>query len=106
MKDLVKIVVTVPEADAAKLRQAMGDAGAGKLGNYSHASFSVKGTGRFLPLEGAQPAVGKVGEPEEVAEERIEVTCEKSKLDALVQAIRGSHPYEEPVIDIYPLTDM
>ncbi|HEX5744026.1 MAG TPA: hypothetical protein VFX84_01075 [Candidatus Saccharimonadales bacterium] len=103
MKELVKIVVTVPEADADKVRQAIGDAGGGALGNYTHASFSVKGVGRFLPGEGAKPAVGKVGELEEVVEERIEVTCERSKKDAVVSAIRKNHPYEEPVIDVYPL---
>lgn len=99
----MKIVVTVPEADAGKVRRAIGDAGGGALGNYSHASFSVKGTGRFLPGEGAKPAVGEVGKLEEVAEERIEVTCERSKMDAVVAAIRRAHPYEEPAIDVYPL---
>lgn len=103
MKDLVKIVVTVPETDADKVRQAIGDAGGGRLGNYSHASFSVKGVGRFLPGEGARPAVGQVGKLEQVVEERIEVTCERSQQSAVVKAIRRAHPYEEPVIDVYPL---
>jgi hypothetical protein len=103
MKDLVKVVVTVPEADAPKLRQAIGDAGGGKLGNYSHASFSVKGVGRFLPKAGAKPAIGKVGQLEEVTEERIEVTCEREKLPGVIKAIRSNHPYEEPVIDTYSL---
>jgi len=103
MQDLVKIVVTVPEADADKLRQVIGDAGGGELGNYSHASFSSKGTGRFLPQADAKPAVGEVGKPEAVAEERIEVTCEKAKLEQVLEAIRANHPYEEPVIDVYAL---
>lgn len=103
MKGLVKIAVTVPEANADKVRQAIGDAGGGALGNYTHASFSSKGIGRFLPGEGAKPVIGEVGKPEAVAEERIEVTCERSKMDAVVRAIRRNHPYEEPVIDVYPL---
>lgn len=103
MSQLVKVVVTVPEADADKLRQAIGDADGGQIGNYSHCSFSVKGVGRFLPKDGANPTIGQVGQPEEVIEERIEVTCEKAKLANIIQAIRQNHPYEEPVIDIYPM---
>lgn len=100
---LLKIVTTVPVSHADHVRKAAGDAGAGTLGNYSHASFSSKGTGRFLPFEGAHPAVGSVGKYEEVAEERIEWTCASGKAAEVVAAIRTAHPYEEPVIDVYPL---
>lgn len=106
MTDFVKIVVTVPEADADKVREAIGDVDGGKMGNYSHCSFSVKGVGRFRPEYGAHPAIGRVGQAEEVIEERIEVTCERVKLKSTVAAIREVHPYEEPVIDIYPLIDV
>ena len=103
MSQLVKIVVTVPEADADRVRKAIGNADGGKIGNYTHCSFSVKGIGRFLPTEGAKPAIGEVGRPEEVVEERIEITCEREKVANIVQAIKENHPYEEPVIDIYPM---
>ncbi|MEI8187552.1 MAG: hypothetical protein WCG30_01230 [Candidatus Saccharibacteria bacterium] len=103
MSKLVKLVVTVPELDADNLRKAIGDADGGKIGNYSHCSFSVKGIGRFLPENGANPAIGEVGKPEEVLEERIEVTCEADKLKNVIDAIRKAHPYEEPAIDIYPM---
>ncbi len=101
-----KIVVTVPEDQADALRQAIGNAGGGKVGNYTHCSFSIKGTGRFLPTEGAKPAIGQVGQPEEVAEERIEVTCSGDTVKAVVAAIRQAHSYEEPTIDVYELTDL
>ena len=103
MNQLVKIVVTVPEKDADKVRQAMGDADGGRIGNYTHCSFSVKGVGRFKPEEGAHPAIGQVGKPEEVIEERIEITCEQAKVKEVIAAIRKVHPYEEPAIDIYPI---
>ncbi len=98
-----KIVVTVPVADASKIRQAIGEAGGGKAGNYSFCSFSVRGTGRFLPGEGAHPAIGEVGKLEEVEEERIEVSCSDELVADVVSAIRHAHPYEEPVIDIYTI---
>ncbi len=103
MQELVKIAVTVPETHAAALREAMGKAGAGKIGNYEFSSFSVKGTGRFRPTEGAHPAIGEVGQMEAVPEERIEVTCERNQIKQVVAAIKSAHPYEEIALDIYPL---
>lgn len=100
---MFKIITFVPVKDAGKVRLAMGDAGAGVLGNYTHASFSVRGVGRFLPGEGAHPAIGEVGKMEEVEEERIEVICQKEKLKAVVEAIRKAHPYEEIPLEIYKL---
>ena len=99
----VKIIATVPLSHADAVRKAAGDLGAGSLGNYSHASFSVRGVGRFLPKEGANPAVGSVGKHEEVDEERIEWTCKAGAAKKIIEAIRDAHPYEEPVIDVYPL---
>jgi hypothetical protein len=103
MSQLIKVVVTVPEASADMLREAIGNANGGKIGNYTRCSFSVKGTGRFKPEDGANPAIGMVGKLEEVAEERIEITCEEDKLRNVIAAIRRVHPYEEPAIDIYPM---
>lgn len=101
-----KIVVTIPENEADKLRSAVGSAGGGKVGNYTHCSFSVKGTGRFLPVDGANPTIGQVGQLEEVAEERIEITCDSAIVKKVVAAIREIHSYEEPSIDIYELKEL
>lgn len=101
-----KIIVTVPITDVDKVRQAIGEAGGGKVGNYSFCSFSVRGTGRFLPGAGAHPAIGEVGKLEEVEEERIEVNCADELVSDVVTAIRRVHPYEEPVIDIYLLSNV
>lgn len=103
---MYKIVVTVPESDANNLRKVIDNTGAGVIGNYSNCSFSVKGIGRFTPKTGAKPNIGKVGEPEEVIEERIEVSCNSENLENVVNAIRIAHPYEEPAIDVYPLVNI
>lgn len=99
--DLIKLCVTVPESHADIVRKAIGEAGGGSVGNYDFCSFSVKGIGRFRPLEGANPAIGVVGALEEVGEERIEVSCDRDSVDVIVQAIRAVHPYEEISIDLY-----
>lgn len=102
---MFKIITFVPIKDVYKVRQAMGDAGAGVLGNYHHASFSTKGIGRFTPSEGAHPTIGEIGKESEVEEERIEVICEKDKVKLVVDAIKKNHPYEEVPLEIYQLID-
>jgi len=56
-----------------------------------------------MPVDGAHPAIGRIGKLENVSEERIEITCEQDKLSNIIAAIRATHPYEEPTIDIYPM---
>ncbi len=103
MRELVKLVVFVPETHADAVRQALGEAGAGRIGNYSFCSFSTRGTGRFRPEEGADPAEGEIGKLSAVPEERIEVACERTQVQATIAAIKRVHPYEEVVVDIYPM---
>lgn len=103
MNEIVKIVVFVPKSHTDVVRQAMGDAGAGRIGLYSHCSYSVEGVGRYKPLEGAHPAIGEVGKFEEVQEERIECVCKRAKAKDIIAAIRKVHPYEEVAFDVYPL---
>ena len=104
--DFVKIITAVPVADAEKVRQAMGDAGAGMQGNYSHCSGSYLSVGRFTPLAGANPAIGQIGKPEEVQEETIEMLCHIDKVEEVVAALKKAHPYEEPAIDIIQRIDI
>ncbi|MCR4263753.1 MAG: hypothetical protein NUV98_03495 [Candidatus Roizmanbacteria bacterium] len=98
-----KIVVYVPIKNADELREAIGKAGGGKLGKYSFCSFSVRGIGRFKPEEGAHPHIGKVGELEQVEEERIEITCDTTVVGNVLAAIKRTHPYEEIAMDVWPL---
>jgi len=106
MKELVKLVVFVPEENADEVRQALGEAGAGKIGEYSFCSYSLRGVGRFKPSDKANPHIGSAGKLEEVNEERIEVACEKEQAADIIQVIKDVHPYEEVVIDIYPMLSL
>lgn len=97
---LMKLSVFVPKEDAEKVRKALGDAGAGHIGNYSHCSFSSEGTGRFLPGEGTDPYIGQQGKLEEVQEVKVE-SIYPSKLEKKVLSVLfKSHPYEEVAYDI------
>jgi hypothetical protein len=99
----VMLTVSVPIEHAEKLRKALGEAGAGVWGNYSHCSFSYTGTGRFFPNEGANPAYGKIGELSKIAEERIEMLCDEANMPAILDALRSAHPYEEPAFHYFPV---
>ena len=105
-KQTVKIVVGVPESHTNAVLEALGNAGAGRVGNYSHCSSVAKAIGHFKPLDGAHPAIGKVGQLESVVEDRIETWCDKEDLKKVIEAIKKSHPYEEPVIDVYLLENL
>lgn len=106
MKELVKLVVFVPEENADEIRQALGEAGAGKIGEYSFCSYSIKGVGRFKPSDKANPHIGSADKLEAVDEERIEVACEKDQAAEIIKVIKRAHLYEEVVIDIYPMLSL
>lgn len=99
----VKVVVFVPDSHADAVREAIGAAGGGTVGNYTSCSFSSQGIGRFKPEHGAHPVVGTIGKLELVAEERIEFISSRENIQKVIAAIKKAHPYEETVIDIYPL---
>lgn len=101
-----KLVVFVPVSHAEKVREAIHQAGGGKMGNYSHCSFSSRGLGRFKPEQGANPSFGKVGKIEEIEEEKIEVLCGKEIIGKVVVAMKKAHPYEKVAYDLYPLENL
>ncbi|WP_174730216.1 Nif3-like dinuclear metal center hexameric protein [Mesobacillus harenae] len=100
---LKKLVVFVPEENAAEVREALGKAGAGSIGDYSHCSFSSEGAGRFLPGEGTNPHIGKQGSLETVKETKIETIYPASIERQVINAMIKAHPYEEAAYDLYKL---
>ncbi|SMO50086.1 Nif3-like dinuclear metal center hexameric protein [Melghirimyces algeriensis] len=100
---LKKLIVFIPEDHHENVLHAMARAGAGWIGNYSHCTFNLNGTGTFLPREGTNPYIGKKGQLERVKEVRLETVITEDIQDEVVEAMLQSHPYEEPAYDIYPL---
>ncbi len=101
----VKIVVHSPLSHSHIIREALGKAGAGQIGNYSFCSFTTRGIGRSLPNEKAHPAIGTPGKLEEIEEESIEVVMDESLLKSVLDRVRQVHPYEESAIEVYSLLD-
>ena len=101
--DRCKLVVFVPPDALDRVRDALFDAGAGRIGAYERCSFYTEGTGTFLGGEGTSPAVGEKGREERVPELRLETVFPAERQDELIAALRRAHPYEEPAFDVYPL---
>ena len=103
MSGRLKLVYFVPEDSLHTTRDAVFAAGGGRIGNYERCSWYTRGTGTFLAGEGADPAIGRVGEEEHVEECRVELVVPEEHLRAAVDALREAHPYEEVAFDVYPL---
>lgn len=101
----VKIEVYIPESYIERLRDALHQAHAGKVGNYDHCLSITNVRGYWRPLEGSSPFEGRIGEIAEGAECKVEVRCERRYVSDALQAIRQVHPYEEPLINVIPLAN-
>ncbi|QHE52989.1 Nif3-like dinuclear metal center hexameric protein [Pontibacillus sp. HMF3514] len=100
---LYKLAVYVPETHQDQLRLALGDAGAGHIGDYSHCIFQTPGTGSFKPLDGTNPYIGTQGEIEKVEEVKMETIVPQSLLTSVLKVMEEAHPYEEVAYDLFPL---
>lgn len=98
-----KLVVFVPREALDAVREALFAAGAGRIGGYEHCSWYTEGTGTFLGGKGTSPSVGQAGREERVAELRLETVFPAERQDAVLDALRRAHPYEEPAFDVYEL---
>ncbi|MBK7682479.1 MAG: Nif3-like dinuclear metal center hexameric protein [Bacteroidetes bacterium] len=103
---LKKLVTFAPLASARAIKNAIFNAGAGQIGNYSECSFSVSGDGSFKGNAASTPYVGQKGERHLEKEERIEVIFPSWKEMEIISALKGAHPYEEVAYDIYSLTNL
>ncbi|WP_281658253.1 Nif3-like dinuclear metal center hexameric protein [Halobacillus sp. Cin3] len=102
-EQLVKLAVFVPDSHLEAVRDAVSEAGAGFIGDYSHCTYQVSGEGTFKPQEGTNPFIGEQGRLEQVQEKRLETIVPQSKLSKVLQAMEKAHPYEEVAYDLYPL---
>ena len=102
-EQLSKLVVFVPKSHHQEVLEAVLNAGAGWIGNYSHCSFNMEGFGTFVPREGTDPFIGKQGKMERAEEIRIETIVPLSIRNKVVQAMLKAHPYEEVAYDLYSM---
>ncbi len=94
-QNLMKLTVFIPVGNAELLRNALGNAGAGQIGEYKNCSFETEGIGRFEPTEIANPHIGQANELANIEESRIEVIFPIHLQNDILQTMKNNHPYEE-----------
>lgn len=102
---MYKICFFVPEDHAEQTKAAVFEAGGGKIGDYDCCAWQTRGEGQFRPLDGSQPFLGQQGEIERVSEFRVELVCEDHLIQAVVDALKAGHPYEEPAYEVYRMEE-
>jgi dinuclear metal center YbgI/SA1388 family protein len=102
---LSKLVTFCPTDHAEKVRNALFDAGAGRIGKYDNCSYSGSGEGTFRASDEANPFVGEKNVIHHEPEVRIEVIYPVYLEQNLISALIRSHPYEEVAYDLYPLSN-
>lgn len=106
MRGELRTLVTFAPKDAAeKVRTALGNAGAGAIGNYDFCSFSTEDTGVFRGNDLSNPNRGNRGEVHRETEDRIEVIYPTHMEDRIMNALREAHPYEEVAYYIQDLVN-
>jgi dinuclear metal center YbgI/SA1388 family protein len=101
--NLVKLATFVPADHAAAVREALAQAGAGRIGDYDACAFASRGTGFFRPGDAARPFIGEPGRMESAEEVKLEVEVTRWDLPAVLAALRAAHPYEEVAYDVVPM---
>jgi len=101
----VKLEIFVPKEYALQIRDELAKIGVGRIGNYDHCVAFYPVQGSYRPLPGANPFEGEIGKINEGTEYKIEVNCRRELVNDAIKVIRSVHPYEEPLINIFPLAN-
>ncbi|WP_372958259.1 NGG1p interacting factor NIF3 [Marinobacter sp.] len=100
---MYKFCFFVPVNDAEATKEAVFQAGGGRIGDYDCCAWQTLGQGQFRPLEGSNPHLGAHGQLERVDELKVELVCEDRLIRDVVAAMKRAHPYEEPAYEVYRL---
>ncbi|MCH2135297.1 MAG: Nif3-like dinuclear metal center hexameric protein [Phycisphaerales bacterium] len=102
--EAVKLITYAPRDAVMGIRDAVAQAGAGRIGEYDMCSTSVESVGTFRPGEGSDPTIGTHGELEFIEECRLMLPCSSEALTGAIAALRSAHPYEEPPVHVVALS--
>ncbi len=86
----------VPETHLERVKDALFEKGAGRIGNYDCCAWQTKGKGQFRPLKGSLPFSGIHERLEKTEEYKVEMVCKNELLKDVLKALIHAHPYEEP----------
>ncbi|MGY2292308.1 NGG1p interacting factor NIF3 [Pseudomonas sp. SDO528_S397] len=102
---MYKLCFFVPDSHVEAVKSAVFAAGGGRIGHYDSCAWQVLGRGQFRAMQGSQPFIGQVGQVETVDEWKVELVVADALIEAVVAALKLSHPYETPAYEVWPLAD-
>lgn len=97
---MYRISFYVPEDYVEQVKIALFDAGAGRIGDYSHCAWQAEGMGQFMPLQGSNAFIGEINCLEKIIEYKVEMICSENQIHAAITALKKSHPYETPAYQV------
>lgn len=103
---LVNFCFYVPKTHLEVVKDAIFNAGAGVIGNYSKCCWQVEGKGQFVPEPGSNPTLGAKGKLQKVEEYKVEVVCKRELMKVILQEFLRAHPYETPAYFIFNIEDL
>lgn len=103
VSNLRRLSVYIPHDHVRTVTEAMFQAGAGQIGNYSECSFRVEGLGSFKAEQGAVPFTGEQGIRKEEAESRVELVFPAYLQEQVIDAMKKAHPYEEVAFGVFEM---
>ncbi|MEI8248799.1 MAG: NGG1p interacting factor NIF3 [Lentisphaerota bacterium] len=96
MAKYYKVEFYVPATHLEEVKNAVFDAGGGRLGNYDNCCWQSEGVGQFRPCPGSRPFIGAQGAVEQVSEFKVEFICGDNFVKQVIAALKKAHPYETP----------
>ena len=103
---MYKLCFYVPENATDLVKNALFEAGAGKMGDYDCCCWQTLGIGQFRPLANSKPYIGEKEQIETVSEFKVEMVCDEKHIKAAITALKKAHPYEEPAYDVCKMHDL
>ena len=100
---MYKLCIYIPATHIDIVKEAIFEAGAGKIGNYDCCSWQTLGEGQFRPNDNANPFIGTANKIETVEEYKLETVVAKDKIKQVIAALKQAHPYEEVAYDVFEL---
>ena len=103
---MYKLEFYVPESHLQEVKNAVFDAGAGKIGEYDLCCWETSGLGQFRCSDIAEPFLGTPGNLEKVREVKVEMVCAEMYIEAAVKALKAAHPYQTPAFQYWKVEGM
>ena len=100
---LKKLITYCPIESTEKVQNALFEAGAGAIGNYSECGFITEGMGTFKPSDQADPVIGLKNKRNSIKEQKIEVIFPSYLQNKIFQTLKEAHPYEEVAYNLFTL---